>query len=238
MMLGQVVHDAADRRAVQDPSVTSGERMPVCCRAQGESTPAAEAGFVIIEHRAGTPVAARALDPINAQSAQRLLHVERGVVARNRSRLTGNGLAGGRVERPAVGAPHPAPGWSVAHQIAHLAWTDHPALPAATDTDAFNILVEKTPVSPGSFVDDGAEEDRYAAVEFLALLAQVVETRASDLTRGAPLGHGSAEENKQACTIVAVRCTSRGECCVGPVCSIHSAIAPIAAHTRISGDER
>lgn len=39
----------------------------------------------------------------------------------------------------------PAPGWSVAHQIAHLAWTDHSAL-----------------VSPGSFVDDGAEEDRYA----------------------------------------------------------------------------
>ncbi|MEU1202860.1 maleylpyruvate isomerase N-terminal domain-containing protein [Streptomyces sp. NPDC005813] len=28
----------------------------------------------------------------------------------------------------------PAPGWSVAHQIAHLAWTDHSALPAATDT--------------------------------------------------------------------------------------------------------
>jgi uncharacterized protein (TIGR03083 family) len=31
----------------------------------------------------------------------------------------------------------PAPGWSVAHQIAHLAWTDHSALLAATDTDAY-----------------------------------------------------------------------------------------------------
>jgi uncharacterized protein (TIGR03083 family) len=56
----------------------------------------------------------------------------------------------------------PAPGWSVAHQIAHLAWTDHSALLAATDTDAFHVLVEKALVSPGSFVDDGAEEDRYA----------------------------------------------------------------------------
>ncbi len=56
----------------------------------------------------------------------------------------------------------PAPGWSVAHQIAHLAWTDHSALLAATDTDAFHVRVEKALVSPGSFVDDGAEEDRYA----------------------------------------------------------------------------
>lgn len=44
----------------------------------------------------------------------------------------------------------PAPGWSVAHQIAQLAWTDHSALLAATDTDAFHVLVEKALVSPGS----------------------------------------------------------------------------------------
>lgn len=34
----------------------------------------------------------------------------------------------------------PAPGWSVAHQIAHLAWTDHSALLTATDTDAFHVV--------------------------------------------------------------------------------------------------
>lgn len=33
--------------------------------------------------------------------------------------------------------PTPAPGWTVAHQIAHLAWTDERALLAATDPDGF-----------------------------------------------------------------------------------------------------
>lgn len=36
------------------------------------------------------------------------------------------------------------------------------ALPAATDMDAFHVLLEKALVSPGSFADDGVEEDRYA----------------------------------------------------------------------------
>ncbi|SMF67133.1 TIGR03084 family metal-binding protein [Streptomyces sp. Amel2xC10] len=52
----------------------------------------------------------------------------------------------------------PAPGWTVAHQIAHLAWTDHSALLAVTDVDAFHALVEKALTAPGSFVDEGAEE--------------------------------------------------------------------------------
>jgi uncharacterized protein (TIGR03084 family) len=52
----------------------------------------------------------------------------------------------------------PAPGWSVAHQIAHLVWTDHSALLAVTDVDAFHALVEKALATPGSFVDEGADE--------------------------------------------------------------------------------
>ncbi|AOR37272.1 TIGR03084 family protein [Streptomyces fodineus] len=54
--------------------------------------------------------------------------------------------------------PTPAPGWSVAHQIAHLAWTDRSALLAVTDVDAFHVLVEKALAAPDSFVDEGAEE--------------------------------------------------------------------------------
>ncbi|KUN22628.1 wyosine base formation domain-containing protein [Streptomyces corchorusii] len=54
--------------------------------------------------------------------------------------------------------PTPAPGWTVAHQIAHLAWTDRSALLAVTDADAFRTLVEKALAAPGSFVDEGAEE--------------------------------------------------------------------------------
>ncbi|MFI1723141.1 TIGR03084 family metal-binding protein [Streptomyces sp. NPDC020489] len=52
----------------------------------------------------------------------------------------------------------PAPRWTIAHQIAHLAWTDHSALLAVTDEDAFRALVDKALAHPGSFVDDGAEE--------------------------------------------------------------------------------
>jgi uncharacterized protein (TIGR03084 family) len=33
--------------------------------------------------------------------------------------------------------PTPAPGWTIAHQIGHLAWTDAQALLAATDPEAF-----------------------------------------------------------------------------------------------------
>lgn len=52
--------------------------------------------------------------------------------------------------------PTPAPGWTVGHQIAHLAWTDHVARLAATDTDAFYASVLSAP-DPARLVDDGAE---------------------------------------------------------------------------------
>jgi len=52
----------------------------------------------------------------------------------------------------------PAPRWSIAHQIAHLAWTDRSALLAVTDAEAFAKEVEKALAAPGDFVDEGAEE--------------------------------------------------------------------------------
>src|SRR3954453_16973676 len=54
--------------------------------------------------------------------------------------------------------PTPAPGWTGAHQIAHLAWTDPPSLLAVTDQRAFSREVEKALAAPGDFVDEGAEE--------------------------------------------------------------------------------
>ncbi|GAB2753796.1 TIGR03084 family metal-binding protein [Streptomyces bullii] len=63
----------------------------------------------------------------------------------------------------------PAPRWSVAHQIAHLAWTDRSALLAVTDGEAFRELVEKALAAPESFVDEGAEEGaRLPPAELLA----------------------------------------------------------------------
>ncbi|WP_327369151.1 TIGR03084 family metal-binding protein [Streptomyces sp. NBC_01217] len=55
-------------------------------------------------------------------------------------------------------APTPAPGWGIAHQIAHLTWTDEAALLAATDAEAFAGEVTKALEAPESFVDRGAEE--------------------------------------------------------------------------------
>lgn len=55
--------------------------------------------------------------------------------------------------------PTPAPGWTVAHQVAHLAWTDDQALLAATDGAAFQAALAEM-LAAGvalTVVDDGAE---------------------------------------------------------------------------------
>lgn len=53
--------------------------------------------------------------------------------------------------------PTPAPRWTVAHQIAHLAWTDHVARLAATDPTAFHASVTSA-ADPSRLVEDGAAE--------------------------------------------------------------------------------
>ncbi|NEA29388.1 maleylpyruvate isomerase N-terminal domain-containing protein, partial [Actinomadura bangladeshensis] len=54
--------------------------------------------------------------------------------------------------------PTPAEGWTIAHQIAHLAWTDDQAVVAATDAGAFAKLVEEALADPGGYVETGARE--------------------------------------------------------------------------------
>lgn len=55
-------------------------------------------------------------------------------------------------------SPTPAPGWTVAHQIGHLAWTDWASITAASDADGFQRLVEQAMADPTGFVDAGAEQ--------------------------------------------------------------------------------
>ena len=52
--------------------------------------------------------------------------------------------------------PTPADGWTVAHQIAHLAWTDDQALLAATDPDGFTRLLAETGPGAAGMVDEAA----------------------------------------------------------------------------------
>ncbi|MGW2085648.1 TIGR03084 family metal-binding protein [Streptomyces sp. NPDC001880] len=86
-------------------------------------------------------------------------------------------------------APTPAPGWSIAHQIAHLTWTDEVALLAATDADAFAGEAAKALEAPESFVDRGAEEI-VAALAPQALLARwrAERERLEAVLRDAPAG--------------------------------------------------
>lgn len=54
--------------------------------------------------------------------------------------------------------PTPAAGWTVAHQIAHLHWTDRASLLALTDAESFAVMAEEAAKAPDTFVDEGAAE--------------------------------------------------------------------------------
>jgi uncharacterized protein (TIGR03084 family) len=54
--------------------------------------------------------------------------------------------------------PTPAAGWTIAHQIGHLAWTDDVAVLAATDPEQFQLLVQQSPTHVDGYVDRAAAE--------------------------------------------------------------------------------
>lgn len=86
------------------------------------------------------------------------------------------GVLGDQVEGLVAGlaesdwaTPTPAPGWSIAHQVAHLAWTDEAAVAAATDPAAWDTLVRAALADPAHFVDTSAAgEARATGRELLA----------------------------------------------------------------------
>jgi uncharacterized protein (TIGR03084 family) len=84
--------------------------------------------------------------------------------------------------------PTPAEGWDVAHQIAHLAWTDEMALHAATDKEAWDASVLKALEDPEGFVDK--EADRLARLAPADLLGRWRSGRATlaDTLLGVPEG--------------------------------------------------
>src|SRR5437764_1294066 len=55
-------------------------------------------------------------------------------------------------------AQTPAAGWTIAHQIAHLTWTDRGAVRAATDPEGFTEIVRQAMENPSGFTDAAAEE--------------------------------------------------------------------------------
>ena len=71
--------------------------------------------------------------------------------------------------------PTPAAGWTIAHQIGHLLWTDRVALTAVTDEAGFAAALEAAQADPIGFVDSAADE--LAAVAPAELLADWRVTR-------------------------------------------------------------
>jgi uncharacterized protein (TIGR03084 family) len=84
-------------------------------------------------------------------------------------------LVGG-LAADAWATPTPAEGWTIAHQIAHLAWTDEAAHLAATDPEGFKASLQKAAANPTGYVDEGAAEG--AALPPDQLLPYWRETRA------------------------------------------------------------
>jgi uncharacterized protein (TIGR03084 family) len=70
----------------------------------------------------------------------------------------------------------PAPGWTIAHQIAHLWWTDRVSVVAVTDEPGFGAIVDDAATNPLGFVDEGAE--RLATTAPADMLADWRTTRA------------------------------------------------------------
>ena len=54
--------------------------------------------------------------------------------------------------------PTPAPGWTIAHQIGHLLWTDRVALLSVTDEAGFADALTHAMANPTGFVDAAADE--------------------------------------------------------------------------------
>jgi uncharacterized protein (TIGR03084 family) len=80
----------------------------------------------------------------------------------------------------------PAPGWTIAHQIAHLMWTDEKAVLATTDQDGFTEELKKALANAQDYVDGGARDG--AALPKDELFARWRASRAAiqDALRAAP----------------------------------------------------
>ncbi|MGH3498701.1 MAG: TIGR03084 family metal-binding protein [Nocardioidaceae bacterium] len=84
--------------------------------------------------------------------------------------------------------PTPAAGWTIAHQIAHLAWTDDIAIIAATDPFAFRRVVEDAMADPLGHTDRMAAEGAATQPAYLLRRWQDGRHRLAETLRVLPQG--------------------------------------------------
>jgi uncharacterized protein (TIGR03084 family) len=85
-------------------------------------------------------------------------------------------------------APTPAEGWTVAVQIAHLAWTDEQALRALTDPDGFTAALPGAARRMDTLVDHAAREGAATAPEHLLVRWRNGRSRLAQELAAAPDG--------------------------------------------------
>jgi uncharacterized protein (TIGR03084 family) len=83
--------------------------------------------------------------------------------------------------------PTPAAGWTIAHQIAHLSWTDEVALMAATDANAFADVLRQAMVEPDAIDVAAAEGATTPPAELLERWRRS-RTALADALRSRPSG--------------------------------------------------
>ncbi|QLY31016.1 TIGR03084 family metal-binding protein [Nocardia huaxiensis] len=82
----------------------------------------------------------------------------------------------------------PAAGWTIAHQIGHLYWTDKVAAIAATEAGEFQKLVEAALPKALTFVDEAAEEAATIPAPELLAAWRTERTALVEALRGVPAG--------------------------------------------------
>ena len=82
----------------------------------------------------------------------------------------------------------PAEGWDVAHQVAHLAWTDEVAVLAATDKAAWDAGVLAAIEDPDGFVDTAAAQGAAVPPEELLARWRTARTRLVETLAALPEG--------------------------------------------------
>lgn len=80
----------------------------------------------------------------------------------------------------------PAPGWTIAHQIGHLLWTDRVALIAATDEAGFAEVLEASARNVTGFVDDAADQEAARPPDLLLSDWRDTRARLHDALLAAP----------------------------------------------------
>ena len=93
-----------------------------------------------------------------------------------------------QLEETAWLGPTPAEGWTIAHQIAHLHWTDELATRAATDPDEFTAAMNRFGPSLGSVVDDAAAEGARSDPDELLAAWRAGRTALADALTALPDG--------------------------------------------------